>query len=122
MDISQRAERNAVPADRTVHGRIPRTVRDPLDDILDLFVDKLAARLSEPAKKRRVVKRPVALPERLITEEAAAEILSVNVKFLKAWRDSGTGPSYVMLKSYVIRYRVSDLESFLFLRTKGPMA
>lgn len=49
-------------------------------------------------------------------EDQAAELLTVRVKTLQAWRSSGTGPRYIKLGSGLrspVRYRRSELMRFL---------
>ena len=49
-------------------------------------------------------------------EDQAAELLTVRVKTLQAWRSSGTGPRYIKLGSGLRpppRYRRSELMRFL---------
>jgi len=56
-------------------------------------------------------------PADLLTERAAARALTVAVNTLRNWRWRSCGPRYVRVGLRAIRYRRSDLESFL--RTVG---
>ncbi len=56
-------------------------------------------------------------PADLLTEREAARALTVAVNTLRNWRWKSCGPRYVRVGLRAIRYRRSDLESFL--RTVG---
>ena len=49
--------------------------------------------------------------------QATAAFLGVSVLSLADWRTKGTGPSYVKV-GRCVRYRLSDLETWLTSRTK----
>jgi len=57
----------------------------------------------------------------LLTVREAAEMLRLHVGTLNNWRVSGAGPRFVRLGRHV-RYRVSDLDSFLDEQTKRSTA
>lgn len=54
--------------------------------------------------------------EQLLTETEAAELLSLSVRTLQAWRYSGSGPRYCRL-GRPIRYRRADLLAWIEART-----
>jgi predicted DNA-binding transcriptional regulator AlpA len=56
----------------------------------------------------------------LLNEERAAEILSVTTAALRRWRRELRGPRYVKV-GRLIRYRESDLETWIDQNTKGPI-
>ncbi len=49
----------------------------------------------------------------LLTPGRAAEYLSVSAETLAQWRSQSRGPHYIKLEGRLVRYRVSDLESYL---------
>ena len=49
----------------------------------------------------------------LLNEEQAAEFLGLKPRTLQAWRWSGGGPRFVRLSARAVRYRQSDLDSFV---------
>jgi excisionase family DNA binding protein len=52
----------------------------------------------------------------LLTEQQAAQVLTVKEKTLQAWRVRGGGPKFVKL-GRCVRYRREDLDKFLDERT-----
>lgn len=57
----------------------------------------------------------------LVPETEAAELLSVAVRTLQAWRARGVGPEYVKL-SRSIRYSREALAAFVAKSTRRPAA
>lgn len=53
---------------------------------------------------------------RLITEQAASEILGVEVKTLQAWRVRGGGPAFVRLSARAVRYQRQTLLAWIASR------
>jgi predicted DNA-binding transcriptional regulator AlpA len=55
----------------------------------------------------------------LLDEKQAAALLNVSVKALQAWRSRGGGPKFLKIGGRLVRYAMSDLESFVLdaLRT-----
>lgn len=53
------------------------------------------------------------LGERLLAPRQLAEALNVTTKTLERWRMTGDGPPYIRVSRKVVRYRLSDVESFL---------
>jgi hypothetical protein len=51
----------------------------------------------------------------LLTERAAAALLSVSVRSLQRLRQTGGGPKFVRLGA-AVRYRLADLETFVASR------
>lgn len=51
--------------------------------------------------------------DRLLTPAQAAKILRVKTRTLQAWRYRGGGPPYVKLGLRAIRYRRSDLKTYI---------
>jgi len=74
---------------------------------------KRAARTKKPARPSPL---GVGLEERRLTVEEAAEILSISVKTLEAWRRFGKGPVFVKLGRSV-RYTMHALDQFTRDRT-----
>jgi hypothetical protein len=52
----------------------------------------------------------------LVSEGKSADVLGVSVAALRRWRREGRGPAFIRLERCV-RYRMSDLEHYLFLHT-----
>lgn len=70
-------------------------------------------------RSKRAAKRTlqvVASEDRRLTVEETAELLSVSVKTLEAWRRLGKGPEFVKLGRSV-RYTISALDAFTRERT-----
>lgn len=61
------------------------------------------------------------MKERLLTEKQAAELLSMSVKTLQAWRFQCKPPRYRKLGRSV-RYSMEDLQAFAEGRIIEPMA
>ncbi len=59
-------------------------------------------------------------PQDVLTPQEAAAHLGITVGTLQRWRSSGAGPSYLMLSRRVVRYRWSELVSFLDAQTQSP--
>jgi predicted DNA-binding transcriptional regulator AlpA len=57
--------------------------------------------------------------ETLINEEAAAKVLQIHKVTLATWRHEGRGPTYIKIGKN-IRYRPSEIESYLEQRTVRP--
>ena len=53
-----------------------------------------------------------SLEDQLFTELLAAEVLRLNVRTLRLWRERGGGPPYLKL-GRAVRYRRSDLVAWL---------
>lgn len=51
--------------------------------------------------------------EQLLTTEQAAAFLGTTKRTLEAWRYVGAGPVFVKLRGRMVRYRPSDLETFV---------
>lgn len=56
-------------------------------------------------------------PSALLTETQAAQVLSLSIRTLQAWRLKGSGPRFVRLSGRAVRYRNSDLAAFIEART-----
>jgi hypothetical protein len=59
-------------------------------------------------------------PSSMLTETEAAEQLRLSVAALRGWRLRGEGPVFVKLGRRAVRYRSTDLESFLRTSTVRP--
>jgi predicted DNA-binding transcriptional regulator AlpA len=57
--------------------------------------------------------------ENLLTEIRAAEVVSLSVKTLQAWRLRGVGPAYVKAGK-AVRYRRADLLAWIEAHTISP--
>lgn len=55
----------------------------------------------------------------LLTSEQAAEKLTIKGVTLRLWRKRGKGPAYIVMSRGIIRYRISDIESYLKANTHG---
>jgi hypothetical protein len=53
-----------------------------------------------------------AIPQSLVDETKAAQLLDLTVKTLRRWRWAGKGPHFVKLGS-AVRYRPADLDEFI---------
>ncbi len=49
----------------------------------------------------------------LLTEEQAAKTLGMTARFLQARRNRGGGPPYIRVSARAIRYRATDLETWI---------
>jgi excisionase family DNA binding protein len=49
----------------------------------------------------------------LLTPHEAAEFLTISSETLAQWRSQRRGPQYIKLEGRLVRYRLSDLESYL---------
>ncbi len=61
----------------------------------------------------------IRLTGRLLTPKEAAEFLGVPESTLAQWRSQGRGPLYVKLESRLVRYRATDLESYILSSLRG---
>ena len=57
--------------------------------------------------------------DRLICEKEAANVLSLSPRTLQGWRVRGGGPQFVKFGSKAVRYRLSELLSFIERRTRS---
>ena len=55
----------------------------------------------------------------MLTEHEAADVLTLNVRTLQAWRVKGGGPVFIKLGGSV-RYRKSDLDAFIAQGVRRP--
>ncbi len=71
-----------------------------------------------PLPKRIAKRTPQVVPleDRRLTVEETAELLSVSVKTLEAWRRLGKGPEFVKL-GRAVRYTMRALDAFTRART-----
>lgn len=56
----------------------------------------------------------------VITEDEAAEFLTVSPETLRGWRTRGFGPRFIRLSRRAIRYSRADLEQFARESTVEP--
>lgn len=61
-------------------------------------------------------------PDELIDTAAAAPIVGLSLRTLKLMRLTGRGPAFVRLSRQTVRYRRSDLVTFLASKTVTPGA
>jgi predicted DNA-binding transcriptional regulator AlpA len=54
----------------------------------------------------------------LLNQREAAAILAISVRTLERLRVTGTGPKFIKI-SHSVRYRTSDLESWVASRARG---
>lgn len=75
-------------------------------------------RVPVPRRRRDTRRQTQTVPagDRRLTVEEAAELLSVSVKTLEAWRRLGKGPEFVKLGRSV-RYTIRALDAFTLERT-----
>lgn len=59
-------------------------------------------------------------PDCLLTEVHAADVLSLSVRTLQAWRMNGVGPSFVRA-GRAIRYRKGDLADWVRANTQSTL-
>lgn len=57
--------------------------------------------------------------DQLLTENDAAQLLSISPRTLRNWRVIGDGPVYVRVSGRCIRYRFEDLKGFIAQRTQS---
>lgn len=62
--------------------------------------------------RARAVPPRVNLPQQLLTESEAAELLHLSPTTLKKWRRTRSGPTYYRLGS-AVRYKREDLDRFI---------
>jgi predicted DNA-binding transcriptional regulator AlpA len=55
--------------------------------------------------------------EILLSQRQVAELLGLSERTLEAMRLRGTGPAFVRISRRCVRYRLTDLESFIASRT-----
>jgi predicted DNA-binding transcriptional regulator AlpA len=65
---------------------------------------------------------PVTDADVLFTEDRAATLLSVTRRTLQAWRMRGSGPLYVKISSRCVRYKRSELLSWIESRSRASTA
>ena len=58
--------------------------------------------------------------DRMMTEVEAAKRLHLSPRTLQAWRQRGQGPEFVRYSARCIRYRVSDLDTWVRERIEAP--
>lgn len=73
----------------------------------------MSRKVEAPRGKEAIIARP------LLTEGAAANLLSVSRRTLEAWRRQRRGPPWVRLGRRV-RYRLEDLQRYLDGATVRP--
>lgn len=56
--------------------------------------------------------------ERMVSQTEVAELLGVTERCVEGWRVRGGGPRYVRV-GRLVRYRVSDVSSWLDARTRA---
>lgn len=56
-------------------------------------------------------------PAQLVNEREAASILCYSVRALQNWRHRGGGPDFVKVSARSIRYRRTDLDTWINSRT-----
>ena len=64
---------------------------------------------------------PQPVPDRLVDETEAADILTVKKQTMSVWRLRGCGPRFVKIGKCV-RYRLSDLHAYIDCRTVSNTA
>ena len=55
----------------------------------------------------------------LLTPAEVAQLLRINVETLGVWRKQGSGPRFLRLGERKVRYRASDVESWLTASTEA---
>lgn len=63
---------------------------------------------------------PRTAAERLLTEREASEMYGIPAVTLRTWRYRGDGPRYLKLAGKLIKYRVSDIETWLSSQVRDP--
>lgn len=61
-------------------------------------------------------------PEQLLTPQQVSDMLQISVGTLENWRFRGHGPKYLKLGGQhrsPVRYRLQDVEDFMFEDAKG---
>ncbi len=61
-------------------------------------------------------------PDALVSEQSAAEFLSVTPGALQKWRMTGNGPQFVRISSRCVRYQRRDLVEWARARVKSSTA
>ncbi len=51
--------------------------------------------------------------ELLISEFEVSKILGIKQRTLQQWRATGRGPSFVRLPPRIVRYRISEIDSWI---------
>ena len=54
-----------------------------------------------------------SVPKLLLTPNDAADFLSISPETLAQWRSQQRGPHFIKLEGRLVRYRLTDLESYL---------
>lgn len=71
---------------------------------------------------RKKPNHPRPSGEKLYTPAEAAEMLGVAPQTLAHWRVRGTSPKYLVLNSRCLRYRLSDIQTWLNERAQESTA
>ena len=58
----------------------------------------------------------IGVDEALLTQEEAAQYLHIEPRTLEAWRQRRIGPQFLTYSKRCVRYRLSDLRSWLVER------
>jgi len=70
-----------------------------------------------------MLKAPIDAPQSiapaLLTEHEAAVLLHVSPRSLQNWRVRGGGPQFVKINRRMVRYRASDLLSWVHAQTRS---
>ena len=56
----------------------------------------------------------------MLTPQETSNFLNVGTQTLRNWRTGGVGPSYVVLSTGAVRYRIEDLEAFVQSKRVTP--
>ena len=107
----------AAPTSRSVQ---ERAEAPPLKETPIPMMPPRAVAARKPTARAKTLRREgvqtVAHEDRRLTVEEAADVLSVSVKTLEAWRRLGKGPVFVKLGRSV-RYTMPALDAFTRART-----
>jgi len=57
--------------------------------------------------------------DRLVCEKEAANVLSLSPRTLQGWRVRGGGPQFIKFGTKAVRYRLSEILTFIERRTRS---
>jgi predicted DNA-binding transcriptional regulator AlpA len=67
-------------------------------------------------KTRKLKPTYIEAIEGTITSDQFAQALQMSPETLRVWRREGTGPRFIRISKNIVRYRVTDIETWLATR------
>jgi len=104
--LKSKLRRTIRPAEHVQRTNAP--TKDVAREVRDFAETDLIAEAFAPATEDATVAPPA-----LLTPGQVAKILSVGTKTLERWRSIGDGPRFVKLSRGTVRYRATDLATYV---------